>query len=207
MSSKITIVGRSSSHFSRTLRMVAHELDVPHTLAPVFDLGSVQTREYADNPALKIPILVTDEGPWFGALAAARELARRAREPKRIVWPEETRDRIASNAQELVLTAMSTEVQLIMAAASSAGELPKARASLIGSIEWLDQHLAGALARSERADAISFLAITAFCLISHLSFRKVLAVEPYGNLLEFCSAFSARASAQATPYCFDAPPG
>ena len=79
----VTIVGRSSSHFTRTLRMLALELDVPHSLAPLYDLGSRAAADYAGNPALKIPILVTKAGPWFGALPAARELARRARAPQR----------------------------------------------------------------------------------------------------------------------------
>ena len=34
-SNSVTIVGRSSSHFTRTLRMLAHELDVPYSLAPL----------------------------------------------------------------------------------------------------------------------------------------------------------------------------
>ena len=70
-SNSVTIVGRSSSHFTRTLRMLAHELDVPYSLAPLYDLGSRAVADYAGNPALKIPILVTEDGPWFGTLSAA----------------------------------------------------------------------------------------------------------------------------------------
>ena len=206
-SSNVTIVGRSSSHFTRTLRMLAHELDVPYTLAPLYDLSSCEASDYGGNPALKIPILVTQEGSWFGALPAAREVARRAREPQRIVWPEQVHDRLASNAQELVLQAMATEVQLLMGGAAGAPELPKVRASLTGSLAWLEQHMAGALARSERADAVSYLAITAFCLLTHLRFRQVLEIEPFTGLSEFCAAFGSRTSARATEYRFDAPPG
>ena len=205
-SNSVTIVGRSSSHFTRTLRMLAHELDVPYSLAPLYDLGSRAVADYAGNPALKIPILVTEDGPWFGALSAARELARRAREPARIVWPEQVKDRLASNAQELVLSAMATEVQVLMGNAAGASELPKARASLVGSLEWLEQHMPAALAQTERADAVSYLAITTFCLVTHLHFRQVLDTTPFAGLCDFCAAFGERASARATEYRFDAPP-
>jgi len=99
---------------------------------------------------------------------------------------------------------MATEVQLLMGNAAGAAELPKARASLNNSLAWLDQNVPAALARSERADAVSYLAITTFCLVTHLSFRKVMDTAPFTGLCDFCAAFGERASARATEYRFDA---
>ena len=74
----VEIVGRSSSHFSRTARIFALELGVPHTFRPVFDILALEAENYADNPALKVPILVLPDGPMFGTENICRELARRS---------------------------------------------------------------------------------------------------------------------------------
>jgi len=203
----LRIVGRSSSHFTRTVRVVAHELEVAYQFAPLLDLSSRNAADYAGNPALKIPVLETEAGTWYGALPICRELARRAREPGRIVWPDEVRERLASNAQELVLQAMATEVQLIMRGAADAPDAVKPRASLTGSVEWLEAHLDEALAQVGRPGALPFLAISAFCFLTHLGFREVLDIDPLPRLRAFCAAFEARASARSTPYRYDAPPG
>jgi glutathione S-transferase len=82
------IVGRSSSHFTRTVRMFAHECGVAYRFEPVLDLASRNPGDYAGNPALRIPIFATPQGTWFGALNICRELVRRAPQPPHVVWPE-----------------------------------------------------------------------------------------------------------------------
>ena len=199
----LTIVGRSSSHFTRTVRVAAHELEVPYTFATVADLTVSDPVAYHGNPALKVPVLQTSEGPWFGALPICRELARRSHVPARIVWPEQVPERLASNAQELVLAGMATEVQLIMRGAPDAPDTRKPRQSLEGSVAWLEQHLDAALAQTARPDAVSFLALSAYCFLTHLGFRQVLEIDAWPRLCRFCSTFGARPSALATPYRFD----
>ena len=76
--SDLILVGRSSSHFTRITRMIAMELGVALTFRPLFDLTSLDVREYGDNPALKVPVLVTETGPLYGAENICRELVRRA---------------------------------------------------------------------------------------------------------------------------------
>ena len=71
------LVGRSSSHFTRIARIFAHELEVAYEFQPVLDLTSVNRADYADNPTLRVPILRTEAGTWFGALNICRALARR----------------------------------------------------------------------------------------------------------------------------------
>ena len=202
----LKILGRSSSHFTRTVRLVAHELEVPYTFSPLYDLSSRDPSDYAGNPALKIPVLDTEAGPFFGALPICRELARRADKLSHIVWPEELGERLASNAQELVLQGMATEVQLIMRGAADSPDAIKPRASLVGCVDWLESHLPQALAQSARSGAVSFLAITAYCFLTHLDFRQVLSIEALPQLRSFCAAFGERACAQATAYRYDSPP-
>ena len=198
----LSIVGRSSSHFTRVVRMFAHELGVEHSFQLVADLNSENAQDYAANPALKIPVLQTPEGPWFGALHICRELARRAPHAPKIIWPEQLHDRIAANAQELVLQGMGTEVALIMQ--SAGGAMPtssKAFTSLTNSLSWLEANLPAA--RGSAGGALSFLDVTAYCFVTHLPFRKVLDVSPYRTLQAFCEEFAQRPSAQATTYRFD----
>jgi glutathione S-transferase len=206
----LCIVGRSSSHFTRVVRVVAHDLGVDYAFRIVPDLTSRNSGDWGGNPALKLPVLETDQGAWYGALSICRELARRAGPRLQIRWPEQVTDRVAANAQELVLQGMATEVNMIMqglttgAAALPAGS--KQRASLTNSLVWLDAHLPAALASSTSDNALSFLEVTTFCFVSHLGWRRVVELGPYPNLLDFCSTFGHRASARATEYRFDSTP-
>src|SRR5688500_7472830 len=104
----ITLLGRSSSHFTRVTRIVAAELEVPYAFHILRDIRSREPADYAGNPALKLPVLRTPSGVWFGALNICRELARCSRGNVRIVWPEHVQDALPANAQELVLQAMTT---------------------------------------------------------------------------------------------------
>jgi glutathione S-transferase len=110
----LTIVGRSSSHFTRVTRIFAAELGVETAFRVVPDLSSIDARDYAGNPALSVPTLETPEGAWFGSLNVSRELARRSQLALEVVWPEALDRPLSANAQELTLHAMSAEVALIM---------------------------------------------------------------------------------------------
>jgi glutathione S-transferase len=204
---ELVIVGRSSSHFTRSLRVFAHELDVRYLFRTVANLTSRNAHDYGDNPALKLPVLETPDGPWFGAINCCRELARRAPSAPKIVWPEQANDRLAANAQELVLQGMATEVSMIMQTLSRPGSMlegdSKQRSSLENSLTWLDAHLPGVLERVAPEGVVSVLEVTAFCFVTHLEFRSVTDLGPYSALRAFCERFSRRASARATPYCFD----
>jgi glutathione S-transferase len=220
----LTIVGRSSSHFTRVTRIFAAELGVEAAFRVVPDLSSTDPRDYAGNPALSVPTLETPEGAWFGSLNVSRELARRSQLALEVVWPEALERPLSANAQELTLHAMSAEVALIMgslgapaasaatssAAASSAvtpGALQREKLQnrLRACVAWLDSNL-GAVLELLPARDLSYLEVSLFCLVTHLDFRGVLATAPFTNLLRFSERFAQRPSAQATPYRFDSPP-
>lgn len=201
----LTIVGRSSSHFTRATRMFAHECGTPYRFKPVLDLMSRAAADYGNNPALRLPVLESTDGPLFGALNICRELVRRGAPGLHVLWPEQLTDRTAMNAQELVLQGMSSEVLLIMSGGPQvAGNYPdKARESLANSLGWLETHLPQVLQKlPERA--LSFLEVTSFCFITHLEFRQVCDISPYTQLRAFCQAYAGRSSARDTPYKFDA---
>jgi hypothetical protein len=125
----------------------------------------------------------------------------------RVVWPEEVVDRSATNAQELVLQGMSTEVGLIMRGlpepeVATAADT-KARTSLENSLAWLDQQLPAALGALPEDRTLSFLEVTSYCFNRHLDFRGVMDTSRFANLRGFCDAYGDRPSLRETEYRFD----
>jgi hypothetical protein len=69
---------------------------------------------------------------------------------------------------------------------------------------FIDAHLAEVLAALPPDRFLSFCEVSLFCLVTQLPFRKVMEVDAFPQLQRFSQDFAARASAQATPYHFDA---
>lgn len=199
----VQLIARSSSHYSRVVRMFAHELEVSYELVVVRDLTSTDVAPYS-NPALKIPTLRVDGGTLFGTENICRRLAELSTASRRVLFPEHLTDDLSRNAQEMVWHAMSAQVQMVMA---MVGKLPldnpvfiKGRTGFDGALRWLDENLAR-LALPPRD--LSLLEVALFCLVEHLTFRKTLAVEAYPALVAFAREFAERPSAVATAYRFD----
>lgn len=205
------IFGRSSSHYTRLPRLIAEELEVPYELVPVFDMQEFDAAAYGGHPAMKLPTLHDGDKRIFGALNICRAIAERAESQHRVCWPEDLTDSVSRNAQELVWHCMAAQVQCVFG--TQIAKLPadniyftKARAGLEGSLRWLDEHLARALAAQPSGFQISILEASLFCLIDHLRFRPTVPVEPYATLREFAEEFARRPAAQRTPYTFDPRP-
>lgn len=205
------IVGRSSSHFTRLSRLFAEELAIPYELVVVYDMTALGPEAYGENPALKLPLLKRNGSVLFGAQNICRALAQMSTHSLSIVWPEDLRDDLSRNAQELVWHCMQAQVQLVMG--TLVGKLPaenvyfsKARAGMENSLKWLDAHLADALRALPGQRDLSTFEASLFCLFDHLVFRQTVAVEAYRELTSFAREFSQRASAQKTIYRMDPPP-
>ncbi len=213
MTSAPQLVGRSSSHFTRVPRLVAHELGVPLELVVVHDITAVDAEVFAGNPALKLPTLRHGGSLVFGAENICRALAALAPadQAARMIWPEQLRSEVSRNAQELVWHGMAAQVQLVFG--TLVAKLPlenvyfaKGRAGLVGALGWLEQHLAPAQQVLPPAPALSLFEVTLFCLLEHLTFRGTVALEPFPKLREFAAQFGARASARETAYRYDPAP-
>src|SRR4051812_8701655 len=206
----LVLVARSSSHFSRIARIYAAELEVPCAFEPVFDLTSTDAATFAENPLLRVPSLRTPEGTWFGSQNVCRELARRSSRQARLVWPEDLLRPLGANAQEVVTDAMGTGVIILTArlakVADDSPALAKPFARLAGALGWLEANLDAALETQPSGD-LSFLEVSAFCLLTHLGFRGLGTLDEHPRLRAFCERFGDRASARATTYRFDQPPG
>ena len=204
------IIGRRSSLFTRMALLFAEELEVPYELEPIYDMTLVDPAVYADNPALKLPTLRTDGGLLFGTSNICRAIAERSSSRKRIVWPEDLRDDLSRNAQELIWHCAATQVQLVMG--TVVNSLPadnpyfaKARLGLVGSMTWLENNLNAMLQRLPPRD-LSLFEVSLHCLVEHLIFRPTIPVDPYPSLVEFTHDFGKRPSAQRTVYRFDTKP-
>ncbi|HKO52672.1 MAG TPA: glutathione S-transferase N-terminal domain-containing protein [Polyangiaceae bacterium] len=200
----VQLHGRSSSHFTRVARIFAVELAVPLDFRPVLDLTTLEPSAYAGNPALKIPVLVDEQGPLFGIENICRALLRRSgKAATNIIMRGDLAERAIANAEELTLHVMSSEVSLLMAKAAGNVAPPKAPQSLHNSLRYLDETLGSALAELPSDRLLSFLEVTLFCVVTHLEFREMADVSLFHALREFCLHFGERESAKATPYRFD----
>ncbi len=213
MTTPLRLSGRSSSHFTRVARIVAHELGVPLALDVVHDLTSLDASAYGGHPGLKIPTLHVDGEALFGTDSICRKLAAIAgRESDGgVVLSHHVTGDQARSAQELVWHAMGAQVQLVVGVRLA--NLPadsvfftKATAGLLGSLGWLDAHLDRVLARLPAPRDVSVLEVTLFCLVEHLVFRPTVSLDAFPALRAFAASFGGRASARSTPFCFDPPP-
>jgi glutathione S-transferase len=207
MTEALTLIGRSSSHFTRIARIYAAELGVEHGYEPVLDIKSTDESTF-QNPLLTVPSLNTPEGTYFGSLPICRELARRAPGKLRLIWPEDLASAVGANAQEITTSAMTAGVSVIMARGAGIPDdhvlLAKPHARLRGAIAWLEAHLDTVLATLP-PERLSFLEVSTFCFLTHLGVRELGSIEDQPRLSAFCQAFGARPSARQTPYFFDQP--
>lgn len=210
MTTPLRLTGRSSSHFTRVARMVAHELGVPIELHVLREMLSVDVEDYGGHPGLKIPTLHVDGDVLFGTDNICRrlaELADRTDDPRVILSHRVTSDLVRS-AQELVWQAMGAQVQLALGV--GVAKLPaenvfiaKVDRGMRGALAWLDERLERVLAALPAPRDFSVFEVTLHCLIEHLIFRPTIPLDPFPKLRAFAVTFSERASAQQTPFRFD----
>ena len=201
--SGLVLVGRSSSHFTRTVRLHAFELGIEHAFRPVLDMTPRDPAAYGDNPALKVPVLIDADGPVYGTENICRALARRSGLGARVVQRGDVPTRVVANAEELILHAMASEVILIMSGADRPAPA-KVRPSLENALAFLERNVDAILAALPPERVLSFCEASLFSLVTHLPFRKIMDVSGYPRLQAFCEGFGRRASARATEYRFDA---
>lgn len=204
----IKVTGRRSSLYTRVVLFLAESLSIPWELKPMADLRDMDAGHYAGNPALKLPVVQVRGHSVFGAQHACRVIARLSAQPARLVWPEDLRDVLTGNAHELVWQAMATQVQLVMGTAidrlpADAPYFAKGRASLAGSLQWLDEHAGEVMRELPSQRDLSLLEVALFCLYEHLQFRPTLPVAPYRNLAAFAAGYARRDAAARTSYRFD----
>ncbi len=208
--SPLEIIGRQSSHYTRQVRLLAHELGVDYALQPIHDLMSEDPVVFAGNPALKLPALRQGDIVVWGSLNACRWLARQADDGvARVFWPEQATTALAMNAHEVLAHAMAAQVEVVFHEIVSKrppdAASRKRRTSLVQCLVWLDRHWDDIRAEVPTTK-IAIFDLGLFCLLEHLPFRNPIDLSSMPRLTAFAAVFAERPSAQATPYRFDAPP-
>ena len=209
----LRLTGRSSSHFTRVARIVAHELCIPIELDVLHDISSIGVEDYGGHPALKIPTLHVGDTLLFGTDNICRklaDLAGRSADP-RVVLSHQVTSAPVLNGQELVWQAMAAQVQLVLGV--QVGRLPadstffaKAKLGMLGSLTWLDERLARVLAALPAPRDFSVFEVTLHCLVEHIVFRPTVPLDGFSRLREFTAGFATRASARHTAFGFDPSP-
>ncbi len=202
----VQILGRTGSLFTRLPLIFAEELGLTYHLVVVEDLAAMDPAVYAGNPALRMPVLRDGDSQLFGAQNICRALAERAARPARIIWPEDLKDVLSRNAQELVWHCMAAQVQILMG--THIGKLSaenvffaKARAGLEGGIAWLDEHAADVLTSLPHERTLSLFEVSLYSLIDHLEFGPTVPIATHASLVSFARRFGTRPSAQRTAFC------
>lgn len=206
----VVILGRSSSHYTRLVRLLAHELGVAHALEPIHDLLSEDPATFGGNPALKLPALRLGDDVVWGSQNACRAIARLAPGGEaRVSWPEDARTPLLMNAHEVVAHAMAAQVEVVfhefVAKRPPDDASRKRRASLLGCLAWLDANLP-AIRAGFPPDRLPLFELMLFALLEHLPFRNPVDLSGHAALRAFADELRGRPSALATPYAFDAPP-
>lgn len=206
----LRLTGRNGSHFTRVVRIVAHELKLPLELNVIVDLMSLDVKDYGGHPAFKIPTLHIGDSALFGTDNICNrlvELAGRANDPRIVRSGHLTTDLLRS-AQELVWHAMSVQVQLIIGVRIA--KLPaenaffvKARLGLLGALTWLEERLDVVLAALPSPRDLSVFEVSLFSLVEHIEFRPMVPLDDFPKLRAFAKQFGERESAQLTPYRAD----
>jgi glutathione S-transferase len=206
----IEIIGRQSSHYTRVVRMLAHELGVEHSLRPIHDLLSEDPAVFAGNPALKLPAVRIGDDVVWGSQNACRAIARQVQGGEtRVFWGEEARTPLLMNAHEIVAHAMAAQVEVVFHEIVSQrppdAASRKRRASLLNCLAWLETNLE-AIRAELPAGRIALFELKLFALLEHLPFRNPVDLSAMPRLTGFVADFGLRPSAQATPYRFDPAP-
>ncbi len=201
------LFGRHTSHYTRLVLIVAHELDVEYTFTPILDLMSRDAAQYGTHPGLRMPTLRVDDEYVFGATNICALMASSASAQSALIPLHRSGNTFLMNFDEILMQAMATQVTLVIAnqvakVDSRNALVDKSIAGLVGMLGWLDTNLVDYLARlPDRSVAVAEVAL--FCLLEHVKYRKTAATEIYENLHRFCEAFSMRPSAQSTHYYVD----
>ncbi len=204
MTQTLELFGRTGSHYTRLVRMFAHDAGLTYAFRDIPDMTVLEPSAYGGHPGLKLPVLVVDGQPLFGAENICRWLSENARTPKLVVWTEDVPSPELSNGQELVWSSMSAQVQIMMATRVFGVErehpyVAKSREGLLGCLGWLDHQLEALLAYLPTRDA-SLFEHSLFCLIGHLQFRSSVELGGFSRLLAFHDLHSRLDSAKTTPF-------
>jgi glutathione S-transferase len=192
----LKLVGTPLSHFTRKVRIVLHELDLPFVFEPVTDLLSTQSERYR-NPLLRVPALIDGGQTLIESDHIVRHIVatRAPGDPLNVLSPDvDDLNRLA-----VLNGIMQHEVTLILAArggldeAMQHGYFLKLREAMSSALAWLDAGL------EEERQSFDYVDVATVCMWQHLlHYGSVPALDRFARIARRVARFASRSSVART---------
>jgi glutathione S-transferase len=187
--------GTPLSHFTRKIRILLDELDVPFEMVWTPGVLADTTEAYGDNPLMRIPTLVDGATTVVDSDHIARYLVGRFDAEDRFgVRSERVVD---MNRLAVTSGVMANEVVLILARRGGLEDLEsvvyfrKLFAAIGSGLQWLD-------ARVDDDPRFDWRDIALICMWQHLAHYKLVDLAPYPKIAARVARFADRPSVAST---------
>lgn len=196
---KPTLLGTPLSHFTRKVRILLHELEIPFELELVRNLLEADAAPYGGNPLMRVPTWIDGDLLLIESDHIARHIVatRAPHDPLNVLAPG-----IADLNRLAVMNGiMAHEVTIILAARGGLADVmahtyfQKLCHAIDSGLSWLDRTL-----ESER-ESFHYVDVVTICMWDHLNhYRLVPGLESFQRIAERVARFSMRESvARTTP--------
>lgn len=185
------LFGTPRSHFTRVVRMVAHELGLSVPLVDVGDVG--QLVPFAGNPLMTVPVLEHEGARIWDTHHVCRYLVEQAgRDPLGV----ESLDVEGRNTLAVIFGVMGAEVRLILAARAGVPAegrpFDKVRATVKAGLGFLDARV-----DEDRRD-LDYLAVATVAMWEHLLLFRNAVEADAPRIDRWVRALSAHAAVRET---------
>ena len=182
------VYGTYPSHFTRKVRIVLQELQVPYEFSILTNLMAVGEEHFANNPLHQLPILVDGTRKLVESDLICEYLIEKYGREQMSIYPEGD---IIAHKQRLAIMngGMDSGVKIIRGQRNGiSADYPffqQERGALQASLRWLDADL-GNKKFYGPIEQLSLLELNLFCFIEWALFREMInTLEPYSNLQSF----------------------
>jgi len=189
------LYGTPLSHFTRKLRILLAELDVPFDFERIPGVLEPSPSAYGNNPLMRIPTLVDGDDTLIDSDHIARHLVSRFDPADRFgVRSERVRD---LNRLAVANGIMANEVVLILAKRGGLEDIDgvayfrKLLAGIHSGLAWLDANV-------DDAPQLDYADIATICMLQHVMHYKLVAVADYTRLAARVARFAERPSIAST---------
>lgn len=195
----LALIGTPLSHFTRKVRIVLHELELPFTFETVSNLLEADATRYGDNPLMRVPTLI-DGDQWIieSDHIVRHVVATRA--------PHDPLKVLSSTASELNRLAvingiMAHEVTIILAARGGLTDamthtyFQKLAHAIRSGLDWLDRTI------EPDCEGFDYVDVATICMWQHLVHYDLLpGLASFRRIAERVAKLAERESvARTTP--------
>jgi glutathione S-transferase len=191
----LQLYGTPLSHFTRKLRILLAELDVPFDFERVSGVLETTPAAYANNPLMRVPTLVHGDHTLIESDHIARYLVGQYDPGDRFgVRSEQVRD---LNRLAVANGIMDNEVVLILAKRGGLEDIDgvtyfrKLTTGIHTGLAWLDADV-------DDDPHLDYADIAAICMFQHAAHYKLVPLDAYPRLAARVDRFAARPSIAST---------